>query len=102
MCSSDLNFETSGAVLSAMQTNDLLRRPDNYYATITPRYRAMTVGELNKSIQAALDPKEFVWVVVGDAKSVKPQLDGLGLPVEVVEAADVAGAAPAAPAGAGQ
>ena len=96
------NFETSGAVLSAMQTNDLLRRPDNYYATITPRYRAMTVGELNKSIQAALDPKEFVWVVVGDAKSVKPQLDGLGLPVEVVEAADVAGAAPAAPAGAGQ
>lgn len=96
------NFETSSAVLSAMQTNDLLRRPDNYYATITPRYRAMKVGELNKSIQAALNPKDFVWVVVGDAKSVKPQLDGLGLPVEVIEAADVAGAAPAAPARAGQ
>jgi hypothetical protein len=27
-----------------------------------------------------------VWVVVGDAASVKPQLDALGLPVEVVKA----------------
>jgi hypothetical protein len=26
---------------------------------------------------------DFVWVVVGDAASVKPQLDKLGLPVEV-------------------
>jgi predicted Zn-dependent peptidase len=96
------NFETSGAVLAAMQSNDLFRRPDDYYATITQRYRAMTLPELNRSIQAALNPRDFVWVVVGDAKSVKPQLDGLGLPVEVIEAADVAGPAPAAPAGAGQ
>ena len=85
------SFETSDAVLSAMQTNDLLRRPDNYYATITRRYQALTRDELNKSIQAALNPKDFVWVVVGDAKAVKPQLDGLGLPVEVVEASAVVG-----------
>ena len=42
--------------------------------------------------KAAIDPKRFVWVVVGDAKVVKPQLDSLGLPVEVVPAASVAGA----------
>lgn len=90
------NFETSGAVLSAMQTNDLLHRPDNYYATITQRYQAMTLPELNKSIEAALNPKSFVWVVVGDAKTVKPQLDTLGLPVEVIEPAAVVAPAPAA------
>ncbi|WP_375243555.1 M16 family metallopeptidase [Sphingomonas parapaucimobilis] len=90
------NFETSGAVLSAMQTNDLYRRPDNYYATITQRYQAMTLPELNKSIQAAFNPKSFVWVVVGDAKTVKPQLDTLGLPVEVIEPAAVVAPAPAA------
>lgn len=86
-------FETSGAVLSAMQQNDLRRRPDNFYDTVTQKYRTMTVAQLDAAARAALDPKKFVWVVVGDARTVKPQLDSLGLPVEVVPAASVAGSA---------
>jgi predicted Zn-dependent peptidase len=86
-------FETSGAVLSAMQQNDLRHRPDNFYDTVTQKYRAMTVAQLDAAARAALDPKKFVWVVVGDAAKVKPQLDSLGLPVEVVPAASVAGSA---------
>ncbi|MDV3458042.1 insulinase family protein [Sphingomonas sp. HF-S4] len=89
-------FETSGAVLSAMQQNDLRKRPDNFYDTVTQKYRGMTVAQLDAASRAALDPKKFVWVVVGDAAKVKPQLDSLGLPVEVVPAASVAG--PSAPA----
>ena len=85
-------FETSGAVLNAMQANDLYKRPDDYYATITTRYRALTLPQLNGALQGALDPKRAIWVVVGDAKTVKPQLDTLGLPVEVVPAAAVAAA----------
>ncbi|ATY33742.1 M16 family metallopeptidase [Sphingomonas psychrotolerans] len=84
-------FETSGAVLSAMQQNDLRKRPDNFYDTVTQKYRSMTVAQLDAAARAALDTKKFVWVVVGDAKTVKPQLDSLGLPVEVVPAASVAG-----------
>ena len=90
------NFETSGAVLSAMQTNDVLRRPDNYYSTITTRYRGFTLPQLNTAIQGAIDPSRAVWVVVGDAKVVRPQLDAVGLPVEVVPASEVAGTPPAA------
>ena len=86
-------YETSGAVLSAMQQNDLRHRPDNFYDTVTQKYRAMTVAQLDAAARAALDPKKFVWVVVGDAAKVKPQLDSLGLPVEVVPAASVAGSA---------
>ena len=86
-------FETSGAVLSAMQQNDLHHRPDNFYDTVTQKYRTMTVAQLDAAARAALDPKKFVWVVVGDAAKVKPQLDSLGLPVEVVPAASVAGSA---------
>ena len=85
------NFETGGAVLNIMQVNDLYRRPDNYVSRLTARYGAMTVGDLNTSIKGAIDPSRAVWVVVGDAKTVKPQLDSLGLPVEVVSAASVAG-----------
>ncbi|WP_267397510.1 MULTISPECIES: pitrilysin family protein [unclassified Sphingomonas] len=84
-------FETAEAVLGAMQQNDLLHRPDDYYATITRRYQGFTLPQLNAAIQGALNPAKAVWVVVGDAAKVKPQLDTLGLPVEVVAASAVAG-----------
>ena len=84
-------FETGGAVLDAMQGNDLYRRPDDYYATITTRYRGLQLAQLNQAIGGALDPSKTIWVVVGDAKTVRPQLDSLGLPVEVMSAQAVAG-----------
>ena len=84
------NFETSGAVLDAMKENDLYRRPDDYYATLPQKYRAFTVGQLDAAARAALDPKRFVWIVVGDASKVRGQLDSVGLPVEVIPAASVA------------
>ena len=87
------NFETSGAVLGAMQSNDLYKRPDDYYARITQRYRAMTRDQLDGAIRRVIVPDRLVWVVVGDAKVVRPQLDSLGLPVEVIPAAAVAGGA---------
>jgi len=85
-------FETSDDVLGAMQINDLYQRPDDYYATITQKYRALTRDQLDATARAAIDPTRFVWVVVGDAKLVRPQLDSLGLPVDVVPAASVADA----------
>jgi zinc protease len=84
------NFETSGAVLGAMQSNELYRRPDDYFATLPQKYRAMTAAELDAAARKALDPSKFVWVVVGDASKVRGQLDSIGLPVEVVPAASVA------------
>lgn len=89
-------FETAGAVLSAMQVNDLRHRPDDYYDTIAQKYRALTVPELDAAARGALDVDRFVWVVVGDAAKVRPQLDSLGLPVEVISAASLAGTPPAA------
>ena len=93
-------FETSEAVLAGMQANDLYRRPDDYYATVTQQYRALTLPAANAALRASIDPAKLVWVVVGEAAAVKPQLDTLGLPVEVVPATAVAGApAPAQPKG---
>jgi predicted Zn-dependent peptidase len=83
------SFETSRAVLGAMQGNLLYKRPDDYYATIATRYRALTLPQLRSVIAANIDPKRIVWVVVGDAKMVRPQLDKIGLPVEVVTAASL-------------
>jgi len=83
------SFETSRALLGAMQSNVLYNRPDDYYATIAARYRALTLPQLRSVIASAIDPKKIVWVVVGDAKTVRPQLDKVGLPVEVVTAASL-------------
>ena len=60
-------------------------RPDNYWETIADRYRGMTVSTLDQAARKVIDPNKFVWVVVGDAAKVRPQLNGLGLPVEVVQ-----------------
>ncbi|MEP9359355.1 pitrilysin family protein [Sphingomonas sp. KR3-1] len=89
-------YETSDAVLNAMQQNDIRRRPDDYYSTIAQKYRALTVPQLDAAARAALDPNKFVFVVVGDAAKVRPQLDSIGLPVEVVPAASLASTSPAA------
>ena len=79
-------FETSGAVLGAMMELDMLQKPDNYYETLAPEYRSLTAAKLDQAARSALDPKGFTWIVVGDAAKVRPQLEKLGMPIEVVEA----------------
>ena len=48
-------------------------------------YTTVRTG-LDQALRGAVDPRGFVWVVVGDAAKVRPQLDRLGLPIEVMEA----------------
>jgi zinc protease len=79
-------FETSGAVISAMMGMEVLGRPDDYYEILPAKYRAQTTASLDRAVRAAIDPKGFTWIVVGDAAKVRPQLEKLGLPIEVVEA----------------
>jgi predicted Zn-dependent peptidase len=79
-------FESSGSVLSAMMTMDVLRRPDDYYESLAGKYRAQTTASLDQAARSAIDPKGFTWIVVGDAAKIRPQLEKLGIPIEVVEA----------------
>lgn len=77
------SFETSARLLNALRSNELFGRPDDYYETIASRYRGMTVTSLDSAARKVINPDRLVWVVVGDASVVRPQLDALGLPVEV-------------------
>jgi len=79
-------FEGADDVLGAMMNMDLFARPDNYYETLAPQYRSLTAATLDQAARATIDPKGFTWVVVGDAAKVRPQLEKLGIPIEVVEA----------------
>ncbi len=75
-------FETSPAVLGAMQSNALFGRPDDYQETLAAIYNAQTAEALDAAARAAIAPDKFVWVVVGDASKVRAQLEPLGLPIE--------------------
>lgn len=75
-------FETSPAVLGALQGNALFGRPDNYQETLASVYRAQTAENLDAAARAAIAADKFVWVVVGDASKVRAQLEPLGLPIE--------------------
>ena len=81
------SFETSGDLLGGLMTIDTLGRPDDYYTRLADRYRAMTAADMDKAARAAIRPDDLIWVVVGDAAKVRPQLDklkeqGIDLPVE--------------------
>ena len=66
----------------------LYGRPDDYYELLGNKYRAPDLATLNAALRGAIDPNGFVWVVVGDAAKIRPQLDKLGYPVEVIEASE--------------
>ncbi|WGM32721.1 pitrilysin family protein [Brevundimonas sp. NIBR11] len=80
-------FETSGQILGALRSNALYGRPDDYQATLASRTRALTAAQMDEAARQVIKPDQFVWVVVGDASVVRPQLEALGLPVEVRSAA---------------
>jgi zinc protease len=77
-------FETASAILGQMQEDALFGRPFDYVETLPARYAALTPEQLMEAARATLHPDRFVWVVVGDAAKVRPQLDRLGLPVELL------------------
>ena len=77
------SYETSAQILAALRSNALYGRPDDYQETLASRTRALTAEQMDAAARAVIDPNRFVWVVVGDAAVVQPQLEALGLPVEV-------------------
>ena len=82
------SFETSGDVLGGMRQIVKFDRPDDYYEKLPATYEAMTTSEVDAAARKALSAGDLVYVVVGDASVVKPQLDGLGLPVEIATPAN--------------
>ena len=78
-------FETNAQVLGAIIANQQLGRPDDYYGTLPTRYRAITAQAIDAAAKAYLQPERLVIVVVGDRKLIYPQLQQLGLPIELVD-----------------
>jgi predicted Zn-dependent peptidase len=74
------DFETGSALLSALERIETLGRPLDYLETLPTKLAAIP----DTAVAAAPlpGPADLVWVVVGDAKTVRPQLEPLGLKIE--------------------
>jgi len=81
------SYEQSSAVLAQMQADRLNKRPFTYAETLAGKYSALTAKALNDEMRVKVDPAKITWLVVGDAAKVKPQLESLGLPIEMVNEA---------------
>ncbi len=81
-------FETSRAVLGGLQTLVRLGRKDDYFEQLPAIYQAMTAEAMDAAARSQMALDRLTFVVVGDVETVKPQLDALGMAVEVVETAN--------------
>ena len=77
-------FETAGAVLGSLLSSARYGRPLDYAATVTERYEALTLGDLEAEAQEVIHPESLIWLVVGDLDEIRDQVEAVNIaPIEV-------------------
>ncbi len=71
-------FETQAAVLSALREQVVYGFPADYYQTYPTKVRALTREALDDAGRGFVDPDRITWVVVGDRKAVRKEIEALG------------------------
>ncbi|MFO7288068.1 MAG: pitrilysin family protein [Gammaproteobacteria bacterium] len=78
------SFETAGAVLGSLVTSARYGRPLDFAATLTERYEALTLEDLQSAAQDIVHPESLVWIVVGDLRQIREPVEALGIaPIEI-------------------
>ncbi len=91
-------FESDAQVASKIRDLDLYGLPDDYFNTYVSRIEAVTPEQVRAAVQAWIDPRNSVVVVVGDRRKIEPQIRALGLgPIRLRSIEDVLGISKKAP-----
>jgi len=72
-------FETAGAVLNALLSNDRCGRPDNYISSLKRRYEAVDLSGVHAAAQQVIHPENLIWLIVGDLEKIEQQIRDLEL-----------------------
>jgi len=79
-------FASTGAQLRRSAAFELLGIPQDYPFTYRNKLTKVTANDIKEAAQRHLHPEKMVTVVVGDAKTIKPQLEKvLGSTVEMLK-----------------
>jgi len=79
-----MGLETSTAVVQSLVDLDIYDLPQDSLDTFRSRVRAVTPGDVERVAHEYLHPDRAAIIVVGPAKDIAPQLEGLGK-VEIVK-----------------
>ena len=81
------SYETTSAVLGAMNGIVEYGRPDDYVQTLKPKLEAITQAEAEAAIKQIVQPEAMTWVIVGDLKQIEAPVRALSLgEVQVIDA----------------
>ena len=72
-------FETAGAVLNALLSNDRFGRPDSYISSLKRRYEAVDLSGVHAAAQQVIHPENLIWLIVGDLEQIEQQIRDLEL-----------------------
>jgi zinc protease len=70
-------WESSGAVIGALQEIVTFDLPQDYYTTFAQRVRSLTPADVSAAVSKLVTPGRLVWVVVGDRAKIQAGLKGL-------------------------
>lgn len=84
-----LQMQTTDGLASRLSTLVVYGLPDDYFDTYRDRLLAVTEDEVREAARRRLMPDRAAVVVVGDASQLRGPLEALGMPVELVDPAEV-------------
>ncbi len=73
------SYETTGAVLGALASNQLYGRPDDYVSTLKQKIEAQTQAQVDTAAKQLFVPDVLTWVIVGDLSKIEKPVRDLAI-----------------------
>lgn len=81
-------FETSGAVLGSLLSNNRFGRGNDYVPSLKGQFEALSLDAVKAQANSLIQPEKLVWLVVGDRAAIEADVRALGWGDVVVWDAD--------------
>ena len=72
-------FETGGAVLGALLSNQRFGRGDDYVPNLKERYESLDVSDLTDAADDVIKPQAMTWMIVGDLEKIEQPIRDMNL-----------------------
>ncbi len=70
--------------MSSLVSSARYGRPLDYAATLTDRYEALRLSDLQSAAEDIVQPDSLTWIVVGDLEQIRGQVEALDIaPIEI-------------------
>ncbi len=72
-------FETAGAVLGSLLSNNRFGRSNDYVPNLKAKYEGLDINAIKAQAQTNIHPEKLTWMIVGDRAKIEEGIRSLGL-----------------------